>query len=151
MKGCTRTVKAVLVAIPDGRTDERTARPGLLSPSIPDQSPPPPFAAVPSTIPLTSIPRGTRFDCEALFVPTDLLYQLVTISCQILPLARISFFPPASRVPLHGVSGLPRNLPLRHYLPNYLLSFRLSYDGQCSFAVCDLNLSSFDSASEACT
>lgn len=39
-------------------------------------------------------PHGTRFDCEALSVPTDLLYQLVTISCRLFPLARISFFFP---------------------------------------------------------
>lgn len=39
-------------------------------------------------------PHGTRFDCEALSVPTDLLYQLVTISCRLFPFLVFRFFPP---------------------------------------------------------
>lgn len=37
-------------------------------------------------------PHGTRFDCEALSVPTDLLYQLVTISRRLFPSLVFRFF-----------------------------------------------------------
>lgn len=47
----------------------------------------------PPTPPCTVHPYGTRFDCEALSVPTDLLYQLVTISCRLFPSRVFRFFP----------------------------------------------------------
>lgn len=84
MKGCTRTVKADLVR---PSPDKRTSRASTTGIAIPlDYTNPLPL--------LTSLlyrvshyvhPHGTRFDCEALSVPTDLLYQLVAISCRLFP------------------------------------------------------------------
>lgn len=81
MKGCTRTVKAELVTIPRW-TDERSGRAGIVVPLDTNQSSPSLRSLYRAIDPLPPMfhPHGTRFDCEALSVPTDLLYQLVTIS-----------------------------------------------------------------------
>lgn len=90
MKDCTRTVKADLVAIPR-RADERSGTAGIAIPLDTKTSPLPLYPLL-LYRPHHVHPHGTRFDCEALSVPTDLLYQLVTISCRLFPLARTSFF-----------------------------------------------------------
>lgn len=90
MKGCTRTVKADLVAIPQ-QADERSGTAGIAIPLDTNQSPLSLFSLLPYR-PYHVHPHGTRFDCEALSVPTDLLYQLVTISCRLFPSRVFRFF-----------------------------------------------------------
>lgn len=73
---------------PPMREDERSGRAGIAVPLDTSQSsfppiPPSLYLAIDPPCPPMSHPHGTRFDCEALSVPTDLLYQLVTISCQL--------------------------------------------------------------------
>lgn len=75
MKGCTRTVKADLVAIP-----RRTS--GAAGIAIPF-SRPPAYVHYPGTT-----PTSTRMGRDSIakhypYRPTDLLYQLVTISCRL--------------------------------------------------------------------
>lgn len=107
MKGCTRTVKADLVAIPQ-RADERSGTAGIAIPLDTNQPPLPLFSLLPHR-PHHVHPHGTRFDCEALSVPTDLLYQLVTISCRLFPSRVFRFFSPLPHEVLYRVFRIYRN------------------------------------------
>lgn len=137
----TRTVKAVLVAGHPRRTDRRTdGTTGIAIPlDTPDRSSPRVLSPVcrrfaDSPRPLApSRPSRVGFDCEARSIrtPTDLLYQLVTISLPGDPPPRSYFVFPLPPPPLlprasssTGCLGLTAVICLlRRYSPSYLSLF----------------------------